>query len=245
MKIYHGSPNPNLNEATNNPHRLMGLRRLKNPKFAKPHKAYVHFTDLRHARDIAKSRTLLATSYYAYGHVGAHRPYRRAGVYAIPVGARGEEAVQQEISGRPKNRRWAIVFTTRYRPDAARITEAIWYMSKLPIDRLKIVPAREAENLLHWGGMAKNPNYEVDDWFEGSIHGYARTPKKRDIDPRKVAARKQGLARRKAGGHFRPKKTPEEMRDLWASQIRRTQRDTLPDPRDTYESLVEGICPLC
>ena len=117
--------------------RFLKLRHLPNPKFAKPRRAFVHFTDLKSAVEIIKSRQLRASSF-----VG--------GIYAIAVGGEYTPGVQRTALGRARNRNWAVVFSTTVPPDRVYAEEVVWHGRKaIPLNKAKLVPARKVIELLH------------------------------------------------------------------------------------------------
>lgn len=91
---------------------------------------YVHFTNLKDALAIKKSKELWKSSYID-------------GTFAVARGGFASSAVQQSKLGRVNDRKIAVVFKTNTNPDVAYPEEVIWHLDKVPVEVVSIVNVRQ------------------------------------------------------------------------------------------------------
>lgn len=109
---------------------------------------YVHFTNLKDAMAIKKSKELWKSSYVD-------------GTFAVAQGGFPSPSVQQSKLGRVSDRKVAVVFKTNVLPDVAYPEEVIWHLDKVPVEVVKVLNVRQ---LLDAGFL--NESVAIDGEFD-------------------------------------------------------------------------------
>jgi len=110
-------------------------------------KRYIHFTSLKHACRICRSRKLWECSYVS-------------GVYATEIGGIYVPGVQRGHLGRAENRNYAVVFFAHEKPHFRVPEEVIWHTQTLLISAPKCLRAEEAAKLLDGSANIPDPSEE-------------------------------------------------------------------------------------
>jgi len=111
----------------------LGAAQRGNGLSGEPDMQYIHFTDLKGARGIKSTSTILGSSYGA------------AGVFAVEEGSLYVPGViPGQGRGRAENREVAVVFTTKQRPDYRHTEEVAWREEELPVTVKAVLPAKKA-----------------------------------------------------------------------------------------------------